>query len=231
MAGNEHQPEQVIIIIGLRLRADAALGLQRVVEGRGEIRSGLLPDFQFAAHFFVLAIEQASPPQHVDRAMLGGGHQPSPRIVGHTGIRPLFQRHHQSFLRKILGDANVAHDAGEPGNQLRGLNPPDRVDSAMGVSSIHVIDHIIFPYVSASRVSLLVIRIIPKLVLLVIPKLVLLVIPKLVLLVIPKLLILVIPKLVILVIPKPRAAEESSSNTTQIFEYVGAPGSRPFFGR
>jgi hypothetical protein len=49
--------------------------------------------------------------------------------------------------------------------------------------------------------------------------------------VIPKLAILVIPKLVILVIPKPNAAEESVSHHTQIFECVGAPGSRPFFGR
>src|SRR5438309_1976370 len=63
MAGDEQQAEQVVIVVGLSFRPDTALGLERRVEGRFEIRSGLLADFQFASDFLVLAIKQGSPPQ------------------------------------------------------------------------------------------------------------------------------------------------------------------------
>src|SRR5262249_34138862 len=38
---------------------------------------------------------------------------------------------------ELLGEADVAHHAGEAGNQLRRLDPPDRVDGTMGIGSRH----------------------------------------------------------------------------------------------
>ena len=50
---------------------------------------------------------------------------------------PLLERGDERVLREVLGEADVAHDAREAGDEPRRLDPPDRVDGAMGVGSGH----------------------------------------------------------------------------------------------
>ena len=47
--------------------------------------------------------------------------------------RPLLERGDQRVLRQLFGEADVAHHAGEAGDELRLLDPPDRVDGAVDV--------------------------------------------------------------------------------------------------
>jgi hypothetical protein len=49
----------------------------------------------------------------------------------------LLKRGDEGILRKVLGKANVTHDAGEPSDEPGGLDPPDRVDGAMNIGSRH----------------------------------------------------------------------------------------------
>ncbi len=69
--------------------------------------------------------------------MLGGGHQPGAGIVWDPRLRPLLERGDKSILREILGDADIAHDARQPGNKPRRLDSPDCVNRAMCIGSCH----------------------------------------------------------------------------------------------
>jgi hypothetical protein len=60
--------------------------------------------------------------------MLGGSHQPSARAIGHAVPRPLLERRHQSVLRQLFRQANVAHDAAEARDEPRRFDTKDRVD-------------------------------------------------------------------------------------------------------
>ena len=88
---------------------------------------------ELAADLLVLALEHLVPAQPVDGAALGGGHQPGAGLFGNARLRPLLERGDQRVLRQLLGEADVAHHAGEAGDELRLLDPPDRVDRAMDV--------------------------------------------------------------------------------------------------
>ena len=124
MAGGEHEAQQVV--------ADV------VVERGVEIRHGhLLLRLELVAELLVLALEQLAPAQQVDRAMLGGGHEPGARVVRDARLRPLLERGDQRVLRELLGQADVAHDPREAGDEPGRLDPPDRVDRAVGVGSRH----------------------------------------------------------------------------------------------
>jgi len=91
VAGDEHQPEQVVS--------------NRIVQRGVDIRNDhLLPCLQRAPELFVLALEE---------------------------------RGDQSVLRQLLGQADVAHDPREAGDQLRRFDSPDRVDRAMGIGGRH----------------------------------------------------------------------------------------------
>ncbi len=71
MTGGEHQPQQVIAHV--------------VVHRRLEIRLGqLVSHIEFMPQFGMLGLESLVPAQVVDGAMLGGGHEPGARIVGHS---------------------------------------------------------------------------------------------------------------------------------------------------
>src|ERR1700682_982228 len=65
--------------------------------------------------------------------MLRGAHEPGARFVWNARLGPLFERSNQGILSELLGEADVAHDPREAGDQPRGLDPPDRVNRAMGV--------------------------------------------------------------------------------------------------
>ena len=89
-------------------------------------------DLELAHELLLLALERGGPPQRVDRAVLGGGHEPGARVVRDARLRPRLQRGDQRVLREVLGEADVADDAGQARDQPGGLDPPDRVDRALG---------------------------------------------------------------------------------------------------
>src|SRR5439155_21321506 len=82
-------------------------------------------------------LEPFSTTKVVDRAMLRGAHEPAGRVVRHAGLRPLLEGRDQRVLGQLLGEADITHDAGEAGDELGGLNPPDSVDRSMNVGRCH----------------------------------------------------------------------------------------------
>ncbi len=124
MAGDEHEAKQIV--------ADGIV--DRIVE---LVHIRLLPRFELTAELLMLAIEQSSAPNVIDRAMVRRGHEPGARIVGSSRLRPLLERGDERVLRELLSHADVADDAGEPGDDPRRLDPPDCFDCGMWISSRH----------------------------------------------------------------------------------------------
>jgi hypothetical protein len=60
----------------------------------------------------------------------------APGLSG-TPDSPLLERRDESILGELLGEADVAHDARESGDEPRRLDPPDCFDRAMCVGSRH----------------------------------------------------------------------------------------------
>ena len=85
----------------------------------------------------MLALEPLVATEEIDGAMLRGGHQPRARIVRDSRFRPLLERGDESVLREFLGEANVAHDPRESGDDSGRLDPPDCVDGAVCIGSRH----------------------------------------------------------------------------------------------
>ena len=85
----------------------------------------------------MLAVAELVAAKDIDGAMLGGGHQPGAGIVGDAGGGPLLERRHQRVLGQFLGEADIAHHAGETGDELGLLDPEDCLDGAMGVGRRH----------------------------------------------------------------------------------------------
>ena len=71
-------------------------------------------------------------PQVVERAPLGGGHQPGARLVRDALRGPVLQRGDQRILRQLLGHPEVAHHAGDRGDDAGRLDAPDRRDRLVG---------------------------------------------------------------------------------------------------
>ena len=67
----------------------------------------------------------------IEGAALGGGHQPGAGIGGNALVRPVPERRDQRLLRELLGQPDIADDAGQPGDQLGLLDAPDGVDRAV----------------------------------------------------------------------------------------------------
>jgi hypothetical protein len=123
MARDEHQAQQVV--------ADV------VVEGGVDRLDDVLPLVERAADLRVLALEQLHAAQPVDRAVPGGGHEPGARTVRDARLGPPLERRDQGVLRQLLGEADVAHDAREAGDEPRRFDAPDRVDRAIRLGSRH----------------------------------------------------------------------------------------------
>ena len=117
MAGDEDEPEEII--------AD------RVVQSGVEIGRGLFEGFEFAGKLFVFALGDGVAAEQIDGASFGGGGKPCPRVVGDAGSRPLFERSEKRLLRKIFRQAHVARQAGESGDDPRGLDAPDGFNGSM----------------------------------------------------------------------------------------------------
>ncbi len=124
MTGREDQAQQVV--------ADV------IVERRVEITLGaLFPGAQLVTELRVLALEQLAAAKQVDRPMLRGGHQPGARVVRDARLRPPLERGDERVLGEILRQTDVAGDPREPGDHLRRLDPPHRVDRAVGIRPGH----------------------------------------------------------------------------------------------
>jgi hypothetical protein len=64
--------------------------------------------------------------QPVDRPVLRRGHQPTGRVLRHAASRPLLQGGDQGVLRQLLGEPDIAHQAGQRGDDAARLQPPHR---------------------------------------------------------------------------------------------------------
>ena len=95
--------------------------LQRVSEP-------LLLPLQLAADLPVLLLEHAAAPQRIDRAPLRRRHQPGPGSVRDAGLGPDFEGRYERFLRQLLGEADIAGDASDRGDEACGLDRPLRLD-------------------------------------------------------------------------------------------------------
>src|SRR5437588_261380 len=85
----------------------------------------------------MFAFEKFVPAKVIDRAMLRGGHEPGAWVIRDARLGPLFERGNESVLRELLGKADVAHNARQPGDDPGRLDSPDRVNRAMCVGSRH----------------------------------------------------------------------------------------------
>jgi hypothetical protein len=117
VAGGEDQAQQVVVDV---LRVGGLLGRRR---GGGQV----------AADLRELAGVVLAAPDQVDGAAPGGGHEPGARIVGHAVPGPLFQGRDHRVLREFLGDADVPDQAGDAGDDARGLQAEDRLDGLGGL--------------------------------------------------------------------------------------------------
>ncbi|CUJ41539.1 Uncharacterised protein [Achromobacter xylosoxidans] len=123
VAGGEHQAQQVVADVVL------ARGVQRLDEIGFDVG---LQRLQFVADLLVLAAMDGVQPQAVAGAVLRGGHEPGSRVVRHAGGRPALQRGHQRVLGQFLGQADIAHQARDAGDDAGGLDAPDGFDGAVG---------------------------------------------------------------------------------------------------
>src|SRR3989442_6097395 len=92
---------------------------------------------ELVTELLVLTVEHLAPAQLVYCPMLRGGHEPGARIVRDARLGPALERGDERILRQVLGQADVAGDPGEPGDQPGGLDAPHRVDCAMSVGVRH----------------------------------------------------------------------------------------------
>ena len=80
------------------------------------------------ADFALVAVRPAVAPKEIDRAILRGGHEPGARVVRNARLRPLLERGDEDVLRELLGQADVALDPRDAGDEARGLDAKDRAD-------------------------------------------------------------------------------------------------------
>ena len=121
MAGNEDESQQIVADI---------IGVERLIEarrGRGLLGFDLLPQL------FVLDAETLGAAELVERAVFRGSHQPRAGAARDARHCPFFQGCHQGVLRQVFGEAHVAHQPREAGNQFRGFHSPDGVNGAVEV--------------------------------------------------------------------------------------------------
>ena len=59
------------------------------------------------------------------------------RIIRHARLRPLFEGSEEGLLREVLGQADVAGEASEAGDDAGGLDAPDGFDGAAWIGSGH----------------------------------------------------------------------------------------------
>ena len=90
-----------------------------------------------AAQLRVLAFQPLAPTQAVEGAVLGRGHEPGARVVGHARLRPALEGDDERVLGQLLGHADIADDAREPSDEPGRLDPPDRLNRTMRLGHLH----------------------------------------------------------------------------------------------
>ena len=140
VAGGEHKAQE--IVANLIVERGIEIGLRRV-----------LLDLKLITELPMLSFEQLVAAEKIDGSMFCGGHEPSAGIFRDARFGPLIERRNEGLLREVLGDADVAHHAGETGDQLRLLDPPDCVDRAVCVGSRHRLPTNAPYFATASRVK------------------------------------------------------------------------------
>ena len=109
-----------------------------LIDGRLEIRHRrVLLRLELVTELLVLAIEPLVAAPEIDRPVLGGRHQPGAGVAGNARLGPLLERGEEGVLRQVLGQADVADDSRQAGDEPGRFNPPDRVDGAVRVSGRH----------------------------------------------------------------------------------------------
>ena len=108
MAGDEDQAEK--IVTETLLAGGVEVGFEI---GHG----GFLLGFEFAAKLLMLTFEKFDAAKMVDSAVFGGGHEPRAGIVRYARLLPFFEGGNQRVLREFFGEADVADDAREAGDQ------------------------------------------------------------------------------------------------------------------
>jgi hypothetical protein len=122
VTGDEHQVEEIIanVVIDGGVDIDiAALGLD-LIDDR-----------------VLFALMQAQFANTVDATMLGGGHQPGGGPFRQAILGPALECSEKCVLRQFLGNADIAGEARQPGNEPCLLDAPDRFDRAIGVRLRH----------------------------------------------------------------------------------------------
>ena len=117
MAGDEDEAEKVV--------ADG------VVECGVEVGRGLFEGFEFAGELFVFALGDGVAAEEIDGAAFGGCGEPCGGIIEDARLRSLFECGDECYLRKVFGEADVTGEAGEAGDDARGLDAPYGFDGAM----------------------------------------------------------------------------------------------------
>jgi hypothetical protein len=74
-------------------------------------------------------------PQLIQRAVLGGGHQPGSGVFRNARFEPLLERREQRILGQLLGQPHVAHDASQARDDASRLDVPNRAHGAMDLPS------------------------------------------------------------------------------------------------
>ena len=124
MTGREHQAQEVVADVIVQCGLQLALGTH-------------LAGFELVTELRVLALEQLAAAQGVDGSVLRGGHEPGARVVRDARLGPPLECRDERVVRQVLRQADVAHDAREPGDDLRRFDPPHRVDRAVRIGRRH----------------------------------------------------------------------------------------------
>ena len=124
MAGGEDEAQEVVadVVVEGRVEIRHRHFLRPRARGRAPracARSSVFRRKRSMARCFAVAMSQA------------------PGLSGHARLRPLLERGDQGVLGQLLGQADIAHDPRETGDEPGRLDPPDRVDRAMGIGSRH----------------------------------------------------------------------------------------------
>ncbi len=124
VAGDEHEAQQVVT--------------DRIVQRRIELWDGLLLKIQqVVANLLVFLRQPLGPAQLIDGATLRRGHEPGSGVVRDPGLGPGLERGDKCLLGQVFCLPHVADHPGEPGDELGGLDAPDRVDGPMCIGRRH----------------------------------------------------------------------------------------------
>jgi hypothetical protein len=86
---------------------------------------------EVACQVFVFTLGDGVAAEEIDGAAFGGCGEPCAGIIGDARLRPLFQGGEEGFLCEIFGQADVAGEACEAGDDARSLDAPYSFDGAM----------------------------------------------------------------------------------------------------